>query len=144
MTQLSEFQSDMRAIQDGVWVQVNEAYGDLEIQVKGFSDEFHDRRTAKYVAAAEPYGGEREKIPNAESRKINASLMEEFLIIGVRNLFNKDGKEVTLEEFHKLLYLPDYGRLTRMCWECVNKVSARSVAQTEAAVKNSETGSEFN
>lgn len=137
MTNLSEFQSDMRAIQDGVWVRVNEAYGDLEIQVRGFTDEFHDRRTAMTIAAAEPYNGEREKIPNAETRKINATLMEQFLIIGVRNLTDKDNNPVTVEQFHKLLFQPDYGRLSRMCWEAASRVSARSIAQVEAAAKNS-------
>jgi hypothetical protein len=138
MANLKEFRSDVRAINDGIWVRVNEAFGDLEIQVRGFTDGFHDARAARTSAAAEPYAGDEKRIPNAEQRRINASLMEDFLIIGVRNLNDEDTNEpVTLEQFHKLLYQPDYGRLSRLCWEAAGRVSARSVAQVEAAAKNS-------
>jgi hypothetical protein len=141
MANLLEFQSDMKSIIDGIWVRVNEAYGDLEIQVRGFTDAFHDARTARTIAAAEPYNGDEKKIPNAEQRRINASLMEEFLIIGVRNLNDKDGQPVPLETFHKLLYQNDYGKLSRMCWEVAGRVSARSMKQVEDAVKNSSSDS---
>jgi hypothetical protein len=136
MANLNEFQVDMRAIKDGAWTRVHEAYGDLEIQVRGITDEYIDSRTARMIAAAEPYGGDEKRIPNADVRRINASLMEEFLIIGVRNLHDGD-QEVTLEQFHKLLYRPDYARLTRLCWEAVFKINSRSVAQIETASKNS-------
>jgi len=137
MANLNEFQSDLKAINDGMWIRVNEAYGDLEIQVRGFTDAFHDARTARQQAAAESYGGDEKRIPNDVQRRINASLMEDFLIIGVRNLRNGEGEDVTIEQFHKLLYQPDFGRLSRMAWDAAGRVSARSMAQVEAAAKNS-------
>jgi len=141
MANLKEFQSDIRAINDGIWVRVNEAYRDLEIQVRGFTDQFHDARTARQIAAAEGYGGDEKRIPNDVQRRINASLMQDFLIIGVRNLDNGDGQPVTIEQFHELLFQPDYGRLSRMVWDAAGRVSARSMAQVEAAAKNSPTDS---
>jgi hypothetical protein len=145
MANLNEFRSDTRAINDGIWVRVNEAFGDLEIQVRGFTDGFHDARAARTAAAAEPYAGDEKRIPNAETRRINASLMQDFLIIGVRNLHHDDtGAEVTVEEFHKFLFQPEYGRLSRLCWEAAGRVSARSIAQVEAAAKNSEQDSGSN
>lgn len=137
MASLKEFQSDLKSITDGMWVRVHEAYGDLEIQVRGFTDEFHDARTARTMAAAEPYGGDEKKIPNDVQRRVNASLMEDYLIIGVRNLKDDDGQDVTIERFHKLLYQKDFGRLSRMSWDAAGRVSARSMAQVEAAEKNS-------
>jgi hypothetical protein len=85
---------------------------------------------------AESYGNDATKIPNAEQRRLNASLMEDFLIIGVRNLHGDNGEPVSLEDFHALLYQPDYNRLSRVCWEAVSRVSSRSIAQIEAAAKN--------
>ena len=144
MAKLKDFRSDIRAINDGVWVPVHEAFGDLEIQVRGFTDAFHDARTLRTIAAAEPYGNDKEKIPNADQRRINASLMEDYLIIGVRNLIGDNGEPVELEEFHRLLYLPDYARLSRSCWLAAGQVSARSATQIEDAVKNLPSGSNSN
>jgi hypothetical protein len=138
MANLNEFQTDLRAITDGVWERVHEAYGDLEIQVRGFTDEYSDARTARFTSAAEPYNGDQNRIPNAELRRILASLMEEFLIIGVRNLYDKDNKPVELEQFHKFLYRQEYGRLSRMCWEAASRVNTRSMAQIEYLSKNLE------
>jgi hypothetical protein len=144
MANLNEFQTDIRAISDGAWIRVSEAYGDLEIQTRGFTDEFTDARTARLIAAAEAYNGERERIPNAEGRRINAGLMAEFIVIGVRNLYDKDGEPVTLEQFHQLLHRQEYSRLLRACWEAAGRVNARSLAQVEAAAKNSERGFDSN
>jgi hypothetical protein len=137
MANLNEFQSDMKSITEGIWIRVHEAYGDLEILVKGFTDDFHDARTARTEIASEPYGGNEKKIPNHEQRRINASLMKDYLIIGVRNLKDGEGNDVTLEQFHRFLFQNDYGRLSRMCWEAAGRVSARSMAQVELATKNS-------
>ena len=141
MPRLNEFRNDMRSIREGTWERVNEAYGDLEIQIRGFTDAFHDARTARMIEAATAYGGDQQRIPNGEQRRINASLMEEFLIISVRNLEDDEGQPVPIEVFHKLLYQQDYAKLSRMCWDAAARVSTRSVAQIEAAIKNSEPAS---
>lgn len=142
MPSLKEFRTDQRAIRDGTWERVNEAYGELDILVRGYTDGFHDARTARMVDAALPYGGDQQRIPNGQQRLINASLMEEFLIIGVRNLVDDDGRPVELEEFHKLLYMPDYAKLSKMCWDAAARVTNRTISQIEAAAKNSATVSD--
>ncbi len=137
MASLLDFQSDMKAINEGIWVRVHEAFDDTEILVRGFTDEFHDARTLRTEAAAEPYGGNEKRIPNDVQRRINASLMKDFLIIGVRNLKGPDGEDVSLETFHQLLFQKDFGKLSRECWLAAGRVSGRSMAQVEQAAKNS-------
>jgi hypothetical protein len=135
---LAEFRADTRAIQDGAWIRVNEAaYGDLDIMTRGFTDEFVDAQNARLAKAAEPYGGDRSRIPNAEQRRINATLLRDFLVIDVRNLMN-DGQPVEVEAFHALLFDPAFTRLARACWDAASRVTARSQAQMEAAAGNSQ------
>jgi hypothetical protein len=137
MVELSEFRTDTRAINDGVWIRVNEAaYGDLDILSRGFTDDFVDAQNARVTKAAEPYGGERTRVPNSEMRTINASLLEDFLVLDVRNL--RDGERVVeVAQFHMMLYDPAYNRLARACWEAAGRVTTRSEAQVKAASGNS-------
>lgn len=139
MANLKEFRTDVRAINEGTWIPILE-FG-FEIQVRGLTDGYWDARTLRMQKAAEAYGNDEKKIPNAEQRRINASLMEDFLIIGVRNLLGDDGEPVSVETFHKLLYQEDYQRLSRMCFDAAAKVSTRSIAQLEYAEKNSQPAS---
>lgn len=138
MAKLSDFRSDTRAIQDGAWVRVNEAiYDDLDIRTRGYTDDFVDAQTARLTRAAEPYGGDRDRIPNAIRRTINANLLREFLVLDVRNLADDDGKPLTQEAFLLLLDNPAYHRLSRACFEAAGRVTTQSAAQVEAAVGNS-------
>ena len=142
MVSITEFRTDTRAINDGTWIRVHEgAYGNLEILSRGFTDEFIDAQTARVAKAAELYGGNKERIPNSQLRSINASLMEDYVVLDVRNLTDEKGEPVSVKDFHSMLYQPGYGRLARACWEAAAAVSNRSQAQMEAAVGNSSTRS---
>jgi hypothetical protein len=137
MVSLSEFRSDTRSIQDGAWIRVNEAaYGDLDIMTRGFTDEFIDAQNARLSKAAEPYGGDRTRIPNGEQRRINATLLRDFLVLDVRNLLNGD-EPVSVEAFHAMLFDAAFVRLARACWDAAARITARSAAQMEAASGNS-------
>jgi hypothetical protein len=143
MVSLSEFRSDTRAINDGVWIRVNEAsYGDLEIKSRGFTDDFVDAQNTRLGKAAEAYNGDRTRLPNSELRKINASLLEDFLVLDVRNLTDGD-QVVPVAVFHTMLYDPAFNRLSRACWEAASRVTTRSEAQIKAASGNSHAPSGF-
>lgn len=136
MVDLAEFQTDTRAINDGTWVRVNEAlYGDLEILTRGFTDAFVDANNARMSKAAADFNGDRTMIPNSKLREINASLLEDHLVVDVRNLVSA-GNPVPVAEFHSMLYDPAYGKLARACWEAAGRVTTRSVAQVGAARGN--------
>ncbi len=142
MADLKEFQVDTRAIADGVWIEVNPAaYGDLEILSRGFTDEFVDAQNRKMTNAAEQYSGDRAQITNSQLRSINASLLEDYLVVNVRNL-TSSGQPVPVEDFHSMLYKPEFHRLARACWEAAARVTTRSVAQIETAKGNSPARSE--
>jgi hypothetical protein len=137
MARLSEFRVDSRAIADGAWVRVDDAlYGDLEILTRGFTDEFVDAQTARLARAANAYNNDQTRIPNAERRKINASLLRDFLVLDVRNLTDDDGHAVACDAFHAMLDDPAYFRLARACFEAAGRVSTQSEAQLRAAQGN--------
>jgi hypothetical protein len=143
MVKLSDFRSDTKAIQDGVWVRVDERnYGDLEILSRGSTDEFIDASADRWAKAAEKYGGDRSRIPNSEGRKIQASLFEDYLILDVRNLSDDDGNPVDVRTFHAMLYDPQFQKLSNACRDAVAKVNARQGEQTGQAEKNSVTPSQ--
>jgi hypothetical protein len=135
---LRDFRIDTRAIQDGAWIRVNESlYGDLEILTRGFTDEFVDANKQRTKHLASRYGGDSDRIPNADMRELNASLLREYLVLDVRNLTDDDGEVVKAAEFHGLLGDPAYGQLARACWDAAGRVSTQSAEQLEGAVKNS-------
>lgn len=142
MAKLSAFRADTAAIQDGAWIRVNEAfYDDLEIQTRGYTDAFVDAQTLRLIRAAEPFGGDQTRIPNAERRDLNAGLLREFLVLGVRNLLDDDGQPVELAGFLEMLDKPAYQRLARACFEAASRVSTQSARQIVNAVGNSATAS---
>jgi hypothetical protein len=139
MAKLSAFRSNTKAIKDGAWVRVNEAlYDDLEIQTRGYTDEFVDAQTMRLIRAAEPFNGDQTRIPNAVRRAVNAGLLREFLILDVRNLADDDDQPVTRESFLTMLDDPTYKVLARACFEAASRVSNQSAEQVKAAAGNSE------
>ena len=139
MAKLSAFRSDRKAIVDGAWVRVNEAlYDDLEILTRGFTDEFVDAQTLRLQRAAEPYAGDQTRIPNALRREVNAGLLRDYLVLGVRNLIDDDtGDPVTLDAFLTMLDDPQYFRLNRASFDAAGRVTTQSAKQIEHAMGNS-------
>lgn len=138
MAKLSDFTSDTKAISDGVWLRVNEAvYGDLEILSRGYTDEFVDAQNARLRRAADPYGGDRTQIPNAIWRTVNASLCRDILVLGVRNLKDDDGNEVTLDAFYDMLDHPKYQKLARAAMDAAARVTTASGEQLKVMTGNS-------
>lgn len=138
MVKLSTFRSDTRAINDGVWVRVDERnFGDLEVLSRGNTDDYIDAAADRWAKAAEPYGGDRSRIPNSEGRRIAASLLEDFLVLDVRNLTDDDGNVVDVQAFRAILYEPAFQKLFDACWQAVRKVNTRSDRQMGEAEKNS-------
>lgn len=147
MAKLSQFRSDTRALNDGMWVLVDPAaFDDLEILSRGFTDAFIDAQTQKIAKAARPYGypreGSREKIPNSEMRQINAELLRDFLILDVRNLYDEAGEPVSIKDFHAMLFSQAFDRLSSACWQAAGKVTTASTMAQESAVGNSPKPSE--
>jgi hypothetical protein len=137
MAKLSAFRSDTRAINDGAWIRVDDAaYGDLDIMSRGYTDEFVDAQNARLMKAAEPFLGDRDRIPNSVRREINAGLLRDFLVIDVRNLEGDDGKPVSVEQFHDMLEQPEYAKLQRACWLAAGRITTRAAEQAKAAAGN--------
>lgn len=140
MAKLKDFRTDTQAINDGVWIKVGAEFDDLEILTRGFTDQFFDAQEARLERAAQAYGGDRAKIPNAERRTVNASLLEDFLVLDVRNL-DDEGKPVSKEDFYSMLYTPQYGMLARACWSSAGKVSSMSAEKLKVALGNFDSSS---
>lgn len=138
MAKLSDFRSNSKAISDGVWIRVNEAlFGPMEVLTRGFDDRFIDAQNSRIKRAAGKYANDRDRIPNAEHREINAALLCEFLVLDVRGLDDDEGKPIEIKEFYRLLFDEDYSALTRACWEAAQRVTSMSKEQLDAALGNS-------
>lgn len=138
MAKLSDFRSNSKAISDGVWIRVNEGlFGDMEILTRGFDDRFIDAQNSRLKKAAGKYANDRERIPNSEHREINATLLQEFLVLDVRGLEGDDGNPIDIKSFYVLLHDEDYSALTRACWEAAQRVTSMSQVQLEEALGNS-------
>jgi len=137
MAQLKDFRTDSKAINDGVWIRVGPEFGDIEILTRGFTDRFIDAQEALLTRAAQPYGNNRDNIPNAERRSINASLLEDYLVIDVRNLLDGE-RTVSVKDFHSMLYEPSYQQLMRACFNSAGRVSTLSEERLRAVLGNLE------
>lgn len=138
MARLRDFRSDTTAINDGSWVRVDEAlFGDLDILSRGYTDAFIDAQAARERKAAEPYAGDTTRLPNAVRRSINATLLRDFLVLGVRNLLDDNDEPVAVEAFLDMLDDPACHRLTRACWLAAGRVNAMTAAQVDTALGNS-------
>lgn len=137
--ELSEFATDTHAMKDGLWVLVDPAkYGELEILACGFTDEMIDARAEMEHGAAERLNidlARNERLPNAEQRRINATLLERYLVKDIRGLTNK-GEPVTVQEFHRLMYLPGYENLSAAAWQAARRISTTTASQMETARGN--------
>ncbi|GFE98169.1 MAG: hypothetical protein ABF979_05515 [Gluconobacter sp.] len=137
MAKLSDLKIDSAAVNDGVWVPI-EQYPGLKIRTRGYTDQFLDAQTRRVAQAAEKYRNDPSRIPNAVRRQLNADLLTEFLLLDVDGLFADDAEtqKVTIDEFRALLAQPDYARLARACWEAASLVATGAVQQAEDAEGN--------
>lgn len=138
MAKLKNFKRDMaKALDSGEWVRVGDEYDDLEIQTRGFTDEYTDMRNALLRrTAVQRYRGDLTKVTTAESRDITIDCIAAKSILGVRNLIDDDGQPVTLAAFVDMLRDPDYSDLfTAALVACANVGRART-ADAEDDVKN--------
>lgn len=139
MAKLSSFRADTAAINDGVWIRVDETlYDDLEIFSRGQTDAYVDAAAARTRKAAEPYNGDATRIPNAALREVNASLLRDFLVIDVKNLSDDAGQPVTKEAFLDLLDKPEMNRLAQACWAASRRVTSMTKVQADDALGNSD------
>lgn len=137
MAKLSDLKIDSAAVNDGVWVEIEQFPG-LKIRTRGYTDQFVDAQNRRLAQAAEKFRNDVTRIPNSVRRQLNAGLLTEFLLLDVDGLYSDDAEtqKVGIEDFKALLASPDYGRLARACWEAASLVASGAAQQTEDAVGN--------
>lgn len=138
MAKLSSFKRNFsQAYDTGEWVRVGDEYEDLEIQTRGFTDEYSDMRNAALRrTAVQKYRGDMTKITTAETRGITIDCIAAKSLLGVRNLVDDDGQPVALKDFVTMLRNPDYADLYNAALvACANVGRARAV-DAEDDVKN--------
>ncbi|MDO9712456.1 hypothetical protein [Paracraurococcus lichenis] len=136
MVELARFEQNYTAITEGAWIRVGEEYGDLEIQTRGFTDQYTDAQTRRQRQAAKAYEGDVSRLPVALRRKINIDCLCDFVLMGVRNL-TVQGTPVDFPTFCNLLKDPRYAPLVEASFRAVNRVGQQLEADIEDAVGNS-------
>lgn len=138
MAKLKNFKRNLSQAYDaGEWVRVGDEYEDLEIQTRGFTDEYTDMRNALLRrTAVQKYRGDTSKITTAENRDITIDCIASKSLLGIRNLVDDDMQPVTLPAFIEMLRDPDYSDLyTAALVACANVGRARA-ADADDDVKN--------
>lgn len=138
MVQLSSFRINAKAVQSGQWVRVGEEYEDLEIQTRGFTDEYNDARASRLRRKAMQRGhaGDMAKLPVADVREINTDCLIEFCLLDVRNIKGDDGQPVPFAQFCELLRDPAYPDLFSATVRAVTLVGLVKAADVETASGN--------
>lgn len=141
MASLSRFKTDLSRKNDGGWVKLGEEFSEIEIKTRGFTDAYSDARQAKMRRAGSRYGGDLQKIPQAEVRAILIELLITHCLLDVRNLEDTEGNPVSFELFKELLHEDAYIDLYGAALQAASQVTAEREADLQAAKKNSPTPS---
>lgn len=140
MAKLSDFAVDADAIKDGEWVRLGGDYDDIEIHTRGLTDQYWDTTSAKQRKMAQGFNGDTEALPVRHRRDINTRAFIEHCLLDppVKNLFHDDArtKEVTGEEFRKMLLDPRYQKLVAACYAAARRVGQNIDSDMDAAAKN--------
>ncbi len=137
MAKLSIFKINSNAVRDGEWVRVGEEFDDLEIQTRGFTDQFNDVRAAKLRRAAQlGHSGDVARLPAADFREINIDCIADLCLQDVRNLVDEAGNKVGFADFCALLRHPDYPKLYEAVLRAIGQVGIIRAQSVQAAVGN--------
>lgn len=133
MTSLSRYKSNLTKINEGTWITLPDS--GLEIETRGFTDAYNDARISRLRRAAARFGGDTTRIPNTDVRKLLVDLLIEHCLLGIRNLQDETGKEVSLDTFKELLYEPAYTDLYDGVLSAASIVTAEREADLESGKK---------
>jgi hypothetical protein len=137
MAKLTAYKSDLKKMNEGTWVELPDDFGDIQILTRGFTDAYMDARQARMRRAATKFGGDLNRIPQAEVRAILAELLVQHCVLGVRNLEDQDGNPVPFDLFCELIQEEAYKDLYGACLAAANIVSNEREADLAEAKKNS-------
>ena len=135
MANLKAFKVDSKAIETGQWVRVDDAYDDLELLVRGYTDAYTDYRARKSRRVAAMYGGDVNAIPSAKAREILVDALVEHVIRDVRNLSDEAGNPINFDQFVTLLRDPDYHDLVVAVIRAAAKVGTANAVDLENTKK---------
>jgi hypothetical protein len=136
MAVLTAFRTDSTKIKQGDWVSPGDEYDDLEILVRGYTDEYADERAKRFRKLASRYQGDIRNVPAARQRQTVIDLMIDFLVLDVRGLCHPNGEKIGIDEFKQLLRDPDYQELVNACQKAAASVGVITKSEDEDAVKN--------
>lgn len=136
MASLSRFKTDLSRVNDGAWITLGEEFGEIEIQTRGFTDTYLDSRQSRMRRAATRYGGDLQKIPQADVRAILIDLLIKHCLMDVRNLEDQNGDPVTFALFCELLRDDQYVDLYGAALQAATQVTAEREADLADSKKN--------
>ncbi len=137
MAKLSNFKINSNAVRNGEWVRVGEEFHDLEIQTRGYTDQFTDARAARMRDAARRLcAGDVTRLPAAEFRAINIECIIEFCLQDVRNLVDDADAPIGFADFCALLRQADYTHIYEAVLRAVGMVGIIRAETVKAAVGN--------
>lgn len=140
---LSKLTRDMRAFEDGMWVQPD-PNEEVEFLARGATPKYEARRNGAIRRLVTAHGS-LDATPAPIRAKILGGLLFEECILDVRGVTHEDGRAATLAEVRALACTPAGEPALNLAYAAVDRVTARRQADAEDAEGNSEpssTGSE--
>lgn len=137
LAKLESFRIRSSAIANGEWQRVGEdgQFDDLDVFVKGFSNQYRDDLARTTKALAKRLRCDESKIPTDDREAAVKELVAD-LVLDVRNLTDGDGKPVAVEDFRLALQHPDYHDMYLAVVLAAAKVGRTVQEAKDEAVKN--------
>ncbi len=133
--QFSSLARDMRAVEEGVWVQPNPAEK-AEFRVRAITAKYKMRRDAM-VARLTRQHRLWDAVPEELKAAEQARILFEELVMEVRGIVHEDGRPVTLDEYRALASTFRGGPALDLAFAAVDMATARRESDARDAVGNS-------
>jgi hypothetical protein len=122
---------------EGDWITPGGEMDDIEVLTKGYTDAYTDAQAQRHLRAAQAYGGDVSRVPNAILRKHNLDCLLKHCVSGVRNLKRANGEEITFEDVKVMVYEPQYRPLADGLFAATRLATLRRKTDLEELEGNS-------
>ena len=144
MAKLKAFQRDTASLEDGVWINPDPEFSDIELRVKGRDAAYYDKytiairevvRRAKRDGTLQSNQGLND-LPPSTRDSIENEVMLQHYVLDVRNLEDDEGP-VTIADFRKMAITEQFRPLLSMAQTAFLMATERRAADREEVLGNS-------
>jgi len=133
---LGKLRVDRNKVQDGEWKSPGEEWEDMQLLVRGQTDQYRDAVAARMRAAARDYNDDTRRVPSKIARAIVVECLIEFVFIDVKNAELRKGEPIDAAQYIELMRSEDYPTLVDAVLVASGMVGRTRAADLEEAKGN--------